>query len=130
MDTSGKMVMILSLCLIVLPSWASGSRTKRTIAELDQLDPARFFHLDGDFSDTLETELDNAQWRRQTQSKSKREAPEAEAVKEENVADPCSASIKEPTSIKRRASRLPLASRVVALASSKKLAIPPKFSRM
>ena len=133
MNTTEKMALILSLSLIFLASLTNGSRTKRTIADLDQLDQARFkdsfFHLDGDFSDTLETELDNAQWRRRNhlQSKSKREAPEAEAVKdqsERNGVDPCGA---QQIRIKRK----PLtSSRVVDLASaSKKLSIPPKFSR-
>ena len=138
MNTTEKMALILSLSLIFLASLTNGSRTKRTIADLDQLDQARFkdsfFHLDGDFSDTLETELDNAQWRRRNhlQSKSKREAPEAEAVKdqsERNGVDPCGA---QQIRIKRKPSpsRSLTSSRVVDLASaSKKLSIPPKFSR-
>ena len=137
--------MKLSMFLIVLASLTSGSRTKRTIADLDQLDQARFkdsfFHLDGDFSDTLETELDNAQWRRRNhlQPKSKREAPEAEAVKdqgERNAVDPCGVAMAKQIRIKRKPSLLRslASSRVVDLASSvlsssKKLAIPPKFSR-
>ena len=92
-----------------------------------------FFHFDDeDWSQTLETELENAQWRRDQEKpiKSKREAPVAEAVKAGHDDDD-DALLCSPKPQKPRVPAVPHASRVVGLSSKrkKKLIIPPKFAR-
>ena len=108
-----------------------------TLAKCSELGQKNsFFHLDDeDWSQTLETELENAQWRREHKKpiKSKREAPVAEAVKDGHDDDDvdgddllCSVKPQNPN-----IPAVPHASRVVGLSPKrkKKLIIPPKFAR-
>ena len=128
MAASLKQVIKIHLLLVLIHfSTCSARWPRRTIADLDGNEEKHsFFHgLDHeDWSDTLETELDNAQWRREHpifEPKSKREAPVAEAVKAvDHVEDDEKVECSPPK-----------ASRVVGMAPTRKkrLLIPPKFSR-